>query len=104
MRTMNSRKLGILLFAGLMAGGTAAMADGVPFADWDDWKTVRSFAAPGGYTAATIFPQVMPYDSTLVVFDVMSDNGGTDWTANTTLSGWQNPADPNNLITAIGNG
>jgi hypothetical protein len=106
---MNSRKLGILLFAGLMAGGTAARADDAPLGgQFEDWTVLGAFGSnmwdyEGDIRSIAISPSL----PSRVMADVWvnggyrSDNGGDDWTACgwTPTSGFViHPTDPNLLV------
>jgi hypothetical protein len=107
---MNSRKLGILLFAGLMAGGTVALADDGQF---EDWKVVGTCSHDTGYVTSIA---VAPSDPSRVCASVTvygdgdlyrSDNGGNDWTY-VAPSDWGpmfglaiNPADKNLMFGVI---
>ena len=80
MRTMNARGMSVLLFAGLLAGGTAAMADDGQF---EDWKGTEM----GGYSCSVspspssrrMYAFVRQYGLNGTTL-LRSDNGGDAWT------------------------
>jgi hypothetical protein len=108
MRTMNSRKLGILLFAGLMAGGTAAWADDASLGgQFEDWTVLRAFGygsweEDGAVISLAVAPsrpsRVMAFVASADGGLLSSDNGGATWTlkpSNPTTGVTIHPSDPN---------
>jgi hypothetical protein len=116
MRTMNSRKLGILLFAGLMAGGTAARADDASLGgQFEDWTVLRAFGTgtsenDGKVSSLAVAPSRPSRVMATVGYAAYghgngdgglyrSDNAGADWTvvnvSRPLISVTIHPSDPN---------
>jgi hypothetical protein len=98
------------LFAGLLAGGTAARADDAPLGGpFEDWKKIGDFAWASEVAVAPSCPSRVMAAGITDLSDELggiyrSDNGGDDWTmaahphrcSNLAI----NPSDPNVILLA----
>jgi len=102
MRTMNARGMSVLLFAGLLAGGTAAWADNLPLEDWQkigNFSNVVAVAMAPSSPSRIMVSVKVPYSEAGGIY--RSDNGGDDWTMASTYRPTSlaiNPSDPNVVL------